>query len=132
MEKNAIKHIEIVFAPIRKAAERQIIDIFRHAKSSSLPNRMGKARRITEMLTHQSFQPATPLTPEAIPLPRLPHYTRTECGHHAGGEFKAWHKALTAKLHSIIPLRGFPTVHIPIFVCRNLANLLDLKDIPKL
>ena len=93
---------------------------------------MGNARRITELLTHQSFQPATSLTPEAIPLPRLPHYTRTECEHHAGGEFKAWDKALTAKLHSIIPLRGFPTVHTPIFVCRNSANLLDLKEIPKL
>jgi hypothetical protein len=27
-----------VFTPIRKAAERQIIVFFRHAKSSSLPN----------------------------------------------------------------------------------------------
>ena len=93
---------------------------------------MGKARRITEMLTHQSFQPATPLTPEAIPLPHTSQYPRIKCGHYAGGVFEVWDKALTAKLHSIIPLRGFPTVLIPIFVCRNSANLLDLKDIPKL
>lgn len=41
--------------------------------------------------------PVTPLAPESIPLPRLPHYSRIKCGDNAGGAFAAHDKALTAR-----------------------------------
>jgi len=49
------------------------------------------------MLTHRYILPATSLTPEAIPLPRLPHDPRIKCGHYTGGASGTREKALTAK-----------------------------------
>jgi len=63
---------------------------------SGLPTRFEREpfERTPWLFSHRNTLPVRPWALDSIPLPRLPHDTRTECGDYAGGATGAWRKAL--------------------------------------